>query len=312
MDLFFRKYFWVVNLTAIGLCAALVGRAASHVAEAAYLSSADDAKVPGVRRNSMPTAPKTHGKETEDIVRRDVFCSGCVPVVKEADKTSTPGASSNEPQKTTLQLELVSTMVSDDEAWSMAVLRDLASREKDAEMFNRGKKVFSTGATVKSVHSRRVYLDHDGRVEYLDLDSTPPAAATPATPAPAVAPPPAAGNEFGDLDKSIQCNGGNCTIERALVEKALGNLSGLANLARFVPSMRDGKPNGFKVYAIRPNSLFGKIGLQNGDTIKQINGNEMSTPDQALSLFTKLRSASHLTMQVERRSETVSMDYTIK
>lgn len=315
MDLFFRKYFWLVNLTAIGLCAALVGRAASHVVEAAYLTGADDAKVPSVRRNSIQAPVKTHGKETEDVVRRDVFCSGCVPVVKEADKSAASAPGSNEPQKTSLQLELVSTMVSlDDDAWSMAVIRDLSSKEKDAEMFNRGKKVFATGATVKSVLSRRVYFDHEGRVEYLDLDNAPaPVPGAPAaTPAPAAAPPVAGAGEFGDLDKSIQCNGGNCTIERALVDKALGNLSGLASLARFVPSMRDGKPNGFKVYAIRPNSLFGKIGLQNGDTIKQINGNEMSTPDQALSLFTKLRSASHLTMQVERRSESVTMDYTIR
>ena len=312
MDLFFRKYFWIVNLTALGLCAALLGRAASHVVEGAYLTGADDAKVPAVRRNAALPVSKTHGKEGEDIVRRSVFCSACTPVVKEADKAAAPGTSSNEPQKTAMQLELVSTMVSfDDDVWSMCVLRDLSSKEKDAEMFNRGKKVFATGATIKSVLSRRVYFDHDGRVEYLDLDAqtaTPAAAATPAPTAPAAP----GGNEFGDLDKSIQCNGGNCTIERALVDKALGNLTGLSAMARFVPSMRDGKPNGFKVYAIRPNSLFGKIGLQNGDTIKQINGNEMSTPDQALSLFTKLRSASHLTMQVERRSETVTMDYTIK
>jgi hypothetical protein len=38
----------------------------------------------------------------------------------------------------------------------------------------------------------------------------------------------------------------------------------------------------------------------------------MSTPDQALQLYTKLRSASHLTLQVERRGETVNMDYTIR
>ena len=311
MDLFFRRYFFVVTVTAVGLCSALLGRAASHFVEGAYLSGADDAKTPTARR-PLATAPaKAHGKEIEDIVRRDLFCSSCTPVVKEADKASASAPGSNEPQKTTLQIELVSTMVCpDDDTWSMAVLRDLSSKEKDAEMFNRGRKVFATSAVVKNVMSRRVYFDHDGRIEYIDLDGAP-AAAAPVM-AVAAAPPAAGGNEFGDLDKQIVCNGGNCTIERALVEKALGNLAALSALARFVPSVKDGKPNGFKVYAIRPSSLFGKIGMQNGDTIKQINGNEMSTPDQALSLFTKLRSASHLTMQVERRGETVTMDYTIK
>ncbi|MGZ3442306.1 MAG: type II secretion system protein GspC, partial [Polyangia bacterium] len=86
----------------------------------------------------------------------------------------------------------------------------------------------------------------------------------------------------------------------------------LATAARFVPSIKDGKPNGFKLYAIRPQSIFGRIGLQNGDTIKAINGSEMTTPDAALGLYTKLRNASHLSVQVERRGETVALDYTIR
>jgi general secretion pathway protein C len=95
------------------------------------------------------------------------------------------------------------------------------------------------------------------------------------------------------------------------VEKALANTAALTSMARLVPSMRDGKPNGFKMYAIRPNSLFARLGMQNSDTLRQVNGNEMSTPDQALQLLTKLRTASHLSLQLERRGETVTMDYTI-
>jgi general secretion pathway protein C len=174
-------------------------------------------------------------------------------------------------------------------------------------MFNRGRKIFSTKAVVKEVQSRRVYIDNEGKTEYLDLDDKAP-------PAPAAEKPKDTGppSELGDLDKSIQCNGTNCTIERSLVDKALANTAALASMARLVPSVRDGKPNGFKVYAVRKGSLFDRLGLQNGDTLKSINGNEMSTPDQALGLYTKLRSASHLGLSVERRGETVNMDYTIK
>jgi general secretion pathway protein C len=110
----------------------------------------------------------------------------------------------------------------------------------------------------------------------------------------------------------VNCSGNNCTVDRALVEKMLQNTTMLATSARFVPSIKDGKPNGFKLYAIRPNSIFGKIGLQNGDTIKAINGNDMTTPDAALALYSKLRNASHLSVSVERRGENQTMDYTIK
>ena len=308
MDLLLRRYFWVVNLTVTGLCAALVGRAASHQFEGAYLNG-DDGRSPAVHRPSAP-APKPHTRDIDALVKRDPFCSSCTLVVAKdpGDKSATP--TSNEPQKTALQLELVSTMiVTGDDAWSMAVLRDLSTKHNDSEMFNRGKKIFATKAVVKSVLPRRVYIDNEGKTEYLDLDADQKAAPAAAVAAAAAPSPP---GELGDIDKSIQCTGNNCTIERALVDRALGNMGALASMARFVPSVRDGKPNGFKVYAIRPNSLFGKLGMQNGDTLKQINGNEMATPDQALSLFTKLRSASHLSMQVERRGETVNMDYTIK
>jgi len=309
MDLLLRRYFWVVNLTVVGLCAALVGRAASHVVEGAWLT-ADDAR-PVVRRPPPPAQSKGHGKEIDTIVKRDLFCSACTVAVKEEKSASeSAGPTSNEPTKTTLQIELVSTMVvPGDPAWSMAVLRDLAGKEHDAEMFNRGKKIFATKAVVKEVLPRRVYIDNEGKTEYLDLDEK----AAPAAAAPAEKPKaPAEPSELGDLDKSIQCSGSNCTIERALVDKALANTAALASMARFVPSVRDGKPNGFKVYAVRKGSLFDRLGMQNGDTLKAINGNEMSTPDQALGLYTKLRSASHLGLQVERRGETVNMDYTIK
>jgi general secretion pathway protein C len=310
MDLLLRRYFWVVKLVVVGLCAGLAGRAASHVFEGAYLVGDDVAKTaPAFRHVAPPPTVKPRGKEIDTVVSRNLFCSTCTPP-KTVESPKSGGPTSNEPTKTTLQLELVSTMiVPSDDSWSMAVIRDLSSKEKDSEMFNRGKKIFQTTAVVTKVEPRRVLIDHEGKPEYLDLDDKAPVAAAAPTPEkPAPGPP----SEFGDLDKSIQCTGTNCTIERALVDKALANTAALGSMARFVPSVKDGKPNGFKVYAIRPSSLFGKIGMQNGDTIKSINGNEMSTPDQALSLYTKLRSASHLTLNIERRGETVTMDYTIK
>ena len=79
-----------------------------------------------------------------------------------------------------------------------------------------------------------------------------------------------------------------------------------------MPSIKDGKANGFKLYAIRPNSLFAKIGLQNGDTIQSINGFDMSSPDKALEVYTKVRSSSALSVSVLRRGLPTNLDYSIK
>jgi general secretion pathway protein C len=311
MDVILKKYFWVVNLLVLGTCAAFAGRAASHFIEATYLAS-DDAQV--IRRRPPMMSPqqqKQHGKEPDEISHRDIFCSGCTPPPPpvEAGKVITPKEQLDNPKKSSLQLELVSTMICpEDEFWSMAIIRDLSSKEKDSSMFNRGKSIFETKAVVDKVVPKRVYFRNEGQLEYLELEGSD----KPAPSAPAAAAPAPVDQSMGDIDKGVNCSGNNCTVDRSLVEKLLQNTTMLATSARFVPSIKDGKPNGFKLYAIRPNSIFGKIGLQNGDTIKAINGNDMTTPDAALALYSKLRSASHLSVSIDRRGETQTMDYTIK
>ena len=311
MDVILKKYFWVLNLLVLGICAIFAGKAGAHFIEAAYLT--DDPLAFRRRVNfSAPAPQKAHGKEADEIVNRDIFCSGCAPPPKVEKDTSGPDPKTKDvAQKTSLQLELVSTMVCpQDDRYSMAIIKDLAGKEKDSSMFNKGKEIFATKAVVEKVFPKKVYFRNNGQLEYLALDGAdvpPPAVA-------AAAPPPAApiDQNMGDIDKGVNCSGNNCTVDRALVEKLLQNTTMLATSARFVPSIKDGKPNGFKLYAIRPNSIFGKIGLQNGDTVKAINGNDMTTPDAALALYSKLRAASHLSVQVERRGETVALDYTIR
>jgi len=152
-----------------------------------------------------------------------------------------------------------------------------------------------------------VYLRNGGNVEYLEMEGAAPPKVAEATP-----PTPGLDPEAGDIDKGVRCTGNNCTVDKALVEKMLSNTAMLATAARFVPSIKDGKANGFKLYAIRPNSIFGKIGLQNGDTIKAINNMDMTSPDKALEVYTKLRNASHLNVSVERRGEAITLDYSIR
>lgn len=310
MDVFLRKYFWVVSLGVASLCGILIGRAGLRYFESVVLSSKDLRPMP--HRASSNAPQKAYAKDTDEIVKRNVFCSTCQPQKEVVVDGGNTGPTSNDPVRSGLQLELVSTMVCPtDAAWSMAVIRDMSTKEKDPAMFAKGSKIFTSGAVIELVVNRKVYFRNNGRLEFIDMDGKDPPPAEKKNepqPPPQGGPPP----EASEYDKSIACQGTACTIDRALVDKLLSNTNALASAARFVPSVKDGKPNGFKVYAIRPNSLFAKIGLQNGDTIKGINGMEMTSPDKALEVYTKLRSASHLGVQLDRRGETTTLDYTIK
>jgi general secretion pathway protein C len=86
----------------------------------------------------------------------------------------------------------------------------------------------------------------------------------------------------------------------------------IAKGARIVPATKDGKPVGFKFYAIRPGSLFARIGLMNGDTLQAINGNVMDSADKAFDAYKQLRDATKLVIRIERRGMPIELTYTIK
>jgi general secretion pathway protein C len=101
-------------------------------------------------------------------------------------------------------------------------------------------------------------------------------------------------------------------VDRAEVDNALSNLSKVATQARIVPSFRNGKPNGFKLFSIKPGSIYSKIGLKNGDVIQKINGYEMNSPDKALEIYQKLKDASSVSIEFQRRGKSKHFNYNIQ
>jgi general secretion pathway protein C len=115
-----------------------------------------------------------------------------------------------------------------------------------------------------------------------------------------------------ELDQGIkQVSETKYTVRRSLVDKLLQNQGELMRSARVVPHEENGRVVGVKLYGIRKSSLFGKLGLQNGDMLRTINGFDMGSPDSALEAYAKLRSASNLSLALVRRGNAVTMEYNI-
>ncbi len=98
-------------------------------------------------------------------------------------------------------------------------------------------------------------------------------------------------------------------VSRSEIMKATTNLNVLARQARIVPARGEA---GFKIFSIRPNSLYSQIGLQNGDVIKNINGIDISSPDKALEAYQRLRNADKISLNIVRGGKPESMEYTIE
>ena len=102
------------------------------------------------------------------------------------------------------------------------------------------------------------------------------------------------------------------SIDRAVVDNILERQAELMKSARIVPEQKDGKVLGIRLFGIRPDTLLGTLGLQNGDRLESINGFNMGSPEKALEAYARLRTASNLNIKVSRRGAPLSIDYRIK
>ena len=311
METLLRKYLWAIDLAAIAIGAVFAARATGVMIESALARNTP--AVQPVHRASSDTQNQTHyDKQIEAILNRNIFCSTCPPILAKPEEPGEPAIPPPQvPVRTSLPLKLMAIMFSpppNDPRWSMAVIRD--TEKNSAGPFAIGGVVHA--ATIVDIQETRIYLDNDGKPEFLDLLDTPPpppAAAAPAAPAAA----PATDPFVAEMEKGIKKTGEHSfEIQRGTVDSLLGNMALLSRSARIVPEVRDGKSAGFRLFSVRPEGPFGKIGLQNGDIINAINGLEMTSPDKALEIYTKLKSANHITVAVERNGQKVTKDYNIR
>jgi hypothetical protein len=96
-------------------------------------------------------------------------------------------------------------------------------------------------------------------------------------------------------------------ISETTIDALLANPTNVSKAAHFIPVLKDGNPDGFKLYAIRPDSLYAHIGLANGDTVQRINGYEMTSADKLLEVYAKLRDAKHFELDIVRRGNPMTL-----
>ena len=178
--------------------------------------------------------------------------------------------------------------------------------------FSVGDKLPGASGAIKSIHYKYVDFENSGRIERVMLGGAPPvtttvAAATPEKPK----------GDGDDLQAAI--DGGikkiddtTFEISKDLVAKVTENPMAFMKGARVVPAMKNGKPEGIKLYAIRPSSPYAKLGLTNGDTLTAVNGLEITTAEKGLEIYQKLRSSTSLEVDVIRRGKPVTLKYSIK
>jgi len=84
-------------------------------------------------------------------------------------------------------------------------------------------------------------------------------------------------------------------------------ISRILSSARIVPHYEDGKMRGMKVDAIKADSMFERIGLQDGDIITEVNGIVIDRLEATSAIFDEFAEADSIETAVRRGNETLSM-----
>jgi general secretion pathway protein C len=309
METIIKKYFWVVNLLFLAIAAWLVA-GSINVVIAHKLRSLPVITTPTqVQKKQARLTQEV--RDNQVIVKLNLFNSAmAIPVEAVESGPDLDEASAEELAdglQSSMRAALVGTVVAQPSDWSMAIITDMNASETG--IYRVGDNLMGE-ATVNEILPLRVYLVRNGVREYLELQDKSQKKAGNAV---AQATPPPAGGSADNLGEGIKkVNDDNYIIQRGEIDKTLANLNSIAMQARIVPSFVNGEANGFKLFAIRPGSLYSKIGIQNGDIIQKINGFPMNSPDKALEIYQKLKSASSVEVELTRRGQGKKLNYQIQ
>ncbi len=198
---------------------------------------------------------------------------------------------------TDLKLKLWGT-VTGVEGKDRAVIEDTKKRKQN--LYGNGDSIQE--ATVKLILREKVVLSVNGKDEILEMEKLQ-SGRSQRTFSP---------GRSAAITKSSPARSYQIKIKRSQIEDAMADMNELMNQIKVRPYIENGEPDGLILSGIKPNSLFRKMGLRNGDIIKGVEGEKIQSMDDAIGFYSKLKSASSAALQVKRRGQLRDIVYNIE
>lgn len=214
-------------------------------------------------------------------------------VAKSADKTPAPAFNQAD-------LILLGT-VQGSYRESFALIQKISSKEE--RVFRMGDTVFNAGPLVAVKKEYVEILANNVRTKiYTPVASAAKPAATPT----------AAGGTTPAGAMATQTSAGNFVIDQRALNASLDNIGQAMTDARLLPSMKDGKVEGFRISEVKPQGVFGTIGIKNGDVLLRMNDFPIDSPEKAIQSFASLKGQSRIRLDLIRDGQPTTFNYDIR
>ncbi|GAB7028188.1 type II secretion system protein GspC [Geotalea toluenoxydans] len=174
---------------------------------------------------------------------------------------------------------------------------------KEERVFRLGDTVFETGPLVSVGKESAEILVNGKRVKIFSPTAAGADSATkqPQSTAPA-----------GSTGLAAQVGAGNYVIDQRALNASLDNIGQAMTDARLLPSIKDGKVEGFRASEVKPQGIFGTIGIKNGDILRAINDFPIDSPEKAIQSFASLKGQSRIKLDLVRDGQPTTFNYDIR
>jgi general secretion pathway protein C len=206
-------------------------------------------------------------------------------------------------EKTKLRLKLWGTVSGNPEK-AYAVIEDVQKREQN--LFRVGDTV--QNATVKTILREKVVLSVSGRDEVLAMEDLQQGGGPRSGPSAGYVRPLSPSSTPGRSPARTQ----QVSLRRSMIENAMQDVTKLMTEIAIKPHMENGQPAGLAMSNIKPNSIFRRMGLRNGDILKGVDGQEIQSVDDALKFYGSLKEADSVNVQIQRRNQIYNLNYNIR
>lgn len=199
------------------------------------------------------------------------------------------------PVPTQLPLQLLGTIVHVNPMRSVATIS--VKSKSDQMAFRVTQTIPENLATVEKIERNKVIFRNKAnqRLEFIEIKED-----TKFNFGQAAAP---VATKHGEV---LQTSDTDFSIKNADIKKFTNDLPSVLQSARAVQV-----PGGFRIEEIMPNSIFEKLGLKPGDTIRGVNGEAVDNPAKAMELYNQLRTANSIKLDIERGGQRQTNNYSI-
>ena len=77
------------------------------------------------------------------------------------------------------------------------------------------------------------------------------------------------------------------------------------------PQFEGGRPSGFVIYSIQAESIFARMGLQDGDVIVGVNGKSFTTTQPTMEFYDALKKGGTISLEIKREDSTQRLFFEI-